>query len=573
MNRGRPASLPDTGHSRPPVRRGLLVTHTNEKGDARRTYDFGLLPVSPEMRLELAQLFEAKVRPTGTWRNLPTSKQGWESMLLFTRWLAEQDRAPSRLGEIDAATWMRWRLSRPDTKGARASMRSVARILRASVNVPDTTKREMARRVQSPQTDETAYSDDELRRITVAARRIFRQAERRIRTNQAHLAAYRAGEFEPGSDANLLGELLEHVERNGDVPVSAQVRRVSTRYVSSSHLRVLGSASAEHTWKRLFLDRTEITAVMVLIAVQEGWNFTSILELPVPTRSPDPGGVLVYRIELEKRRRERPNRYETRTIIDSGPQSSGRLFTRVLRVTEPARTLRAAHGRPVTNLLAYRVSGSSRTVDPVDLISDRRSPNIDAEQRALFGDGLLNFRRIRKTINVRRLREPNQNTRATHDSVYVLRDPHTHGENEPLIAKGVEGAVRHANKIVAAVRETNEEIGDETAISTCIDLTSSPFSPWGVPCEASFLLCLACANAVVMPLHLGKLAYLHECLSELRGSMPSDRWVATWARHYDRLNDLRSEYYSNAQWEQALASLSAPDRQIVDRLMNGDLDS
>lgn len=76
-----------------------------------------------------------------------------------------------------------------------------------------------------------------------------------------------------------------------------------------------------------------------------------------------------------------------------------------------------------------------------------------------------------------------------------------------------------------------------------------------------------------MPRHLGRLAYLHEALQQLRGSLPPAAWAQDWAAHYERLHDLRTHHYSPGQWQQALAKLTDLDRDMVHTLLNGGLDA
>lgn len=55
--------------------------------------------------------------------------------------------------------------------------------------------------------------------------------------------------------------------------------------------------------------------------------------------------------------------------------------------------------------------------------------------------------------------------------------------------------------------------------------------------------------------------------------MAPDVWAADWGAHFARLHSLRTEHYTDAQWQQALADLTDVDRTTVDRLLNGDLDA
>lgn len=568
MPRGRAASLPPSGgHQRPAARVGLLVTHINEKGTDSAQYDFSRLPLSPQFQLELATVFAARATPTGRWRNLPTSKQAFWAVDYFARWLARQDRVPSSVADLDTATWLRWRLEHMAGTGARRALRLTRMLLLETELLHPQTRREVAKRVPRDQPTEASYNDDELRLLAVAARRVWRMARDRIRRNQEHLRRYRAGEFEPGTRDYLVGQALEHIAVDGDVPRTDWKDRAPEPWVT----RALGGGHRDQTWKRLYLDDAEVMAALVLLACREGWNQTSIQELKVPERIDGNSAQPVYRVELEKRRRRPPHRYETRNLTDSAPDSTARLLRHIVEVTQPARDVLAAHGQPTDRLLvshrAHALGASVERMFQYGLGTHSRD-----NLRKMTGQ-TVNLRRVRKAVNNRHLRAPNQNTRETHESVYLLRDPDTITESEALIARGIERALTHAEMVEAAIRPDDSDIGEDTATATCVDPVKSPYSPWGVACTASFLLCLACHNAVVMPKHLGRLAYLYECLTNRRNSLPPKAWASEWEGHYGRLHSLRSEHYSEGQWQQALDTLTDGDRTIVDYLLKGDLDT
>lgn len=575
MSRGRAASLPEVTHRRPEVVQDLVVVHVDEKGTKTARYDFSTLPVPEGLQRELAELVAVRVRPTGPWRNLPTSRQGWQMLAQFARWLAEQDKVPARVAELDRATWLRWMVSRPNSPGGHRAVGVVALLLRDHAELPAGTRREMARRQPVDRGGEPSYSDEELRQVVSHARRVFGVAERRVATNVAHLEAFRSGSFAEGSDDARLGGALEVLAATGDV-AHRRWPGSGSRYVLPEVQAVLGGSVAEVTWKRLFLDDYEAFAAAVLLAGEQGWNFTSIVELRTPTDLGGGSGSPIYSVQLEKRRRHPPHRYETRSLPDDGPRSPGRLLTRILAATEPARALRRAQGTPTDRLLVFRVTAvrASASPDPADYVRDDLGNAVYAQLKWRTATGArVNLRRVRKAVNVRHRREPNQNTRDTHDAVYVLTDPHTAVEAESVIARGIGNAVEHARLFVAAVSDRDDAAADDTATAACTDQTHSPFSAWGVSCTASFLLCLGCTNAVVMPRHLGRLAYLYEALQQLRGSLAPAVWAQEWAAHYARLHDLRTNHYSDAQWDQALADLGETDRDLIRALLNGDLDS
>lgn len=569
MGNGRFASLPlNGGHHRPETLVGLVVSHVNEKGTGTARYDFSSLPLSPQFQLELATVFAARANPTGKWRNLPSSKQGFWAVGYFARWLAAQERVPTSIADLDPATWLQWRLSQLNlsTSGRRAVRLSSMLVLESEL-LTNATRHQVIKRIPRDTAQELSYDDSELRQIAVAARHVFRGARDRVLRNLEHLRRYRAKEFAPDSQDFLVGKALEFIANDADVP-----RRMKQKDHPpvSWVAQALGGGHREQTWKRLYLDDVEIWAAAVLVACKEGWNQTTIAELKVPELVDSESRFKAYRIELEKRRRRPPHRYESRTIVDNAPDSTARLLERIIEITQPARDCMAAHGIATDRLL---VSHRAYTIglDPTEMFEEGIGSHASRNFATLFGHS-INMRRIRKAVNTRHHRAPNQNTRDTHDAVYLLTDAHVIKDAEAVIAEGVERAIVHA-KTTAAVNQVDADMGEDTPTASCVDTTKSPFSPWGVPCTASFLLCLACSNAVVMPRHLGRLAYLFECLSNRRDTLSPTVWAAEWATHYSRLHQLRTEHYSEGQWTQALDGLGESDRSLVDHLLCGDLDS
>lgn len=569
MSSGRSASLPGVGgHHRPPALVGLLLTHVNEKGTEAATYDFSQLPLPTQFQQDLATVFAARANPTGEWRNIPSSKQGWWCVRAFARWLATQERVPTGVADLDGATWQRFRLARVGGTTAEVrSVRIVRMLLLETGLLTATARREVLTRIPRDKPNEGSYSDEELREVIVAAKRVFRVARDRIRANLEHLRRYRDGEFEEGSKGHELGRALEIIATQGDVP---RMWGWKERAPEAWARRAVGGGNRDRTWKRLYLDDGEVMAALVLLSCKEGWNETTIQELKVPERIGGGSSQPMYRVELEKRRRRTPHRYETRTLTDTAPDTTARLLGQIIEVTQPARDLLAAHGQPTDRLLISHRTRLSTVVSEMFQtgLSDHSRDNFAKRS----GGTSVNTRRIRKAVNSRHRREPNQNNRTTHDSVYVLTDPHIIEESEDLIALGVARAIAHAETVEAAVKHDDSDMGEETPTATCVEPTMSPYSPWGVACSASFLLCLACHNAVVMPKHLGRLAYLHECLTNRRDSLPPVVWESEWASHYARLHNLRTEHYTEGQWQQSLDALTEVDRAMVDHLLRGDLD-
>lgn len=576
--RGRPAALPpqDEGHRRPPVvdASQLIVRHLNEKGDGERFYDFGRLPVAEPMQRSLAVLFARRVGTEGPWRNLDSSREGWTLLGTFCRFLSQQDAPPRDLPELTAAHWAAWQVSRPRNSMGHHQISKVAAFLRDEVRLPAATLTSLPRRGRPKEAvRETAYTPEEFEQIRTAATRSFRAALHRIRDNQQHLQQWREGRFAPRSDPWLVGEALEELARTGDVPHYHRADGIRT--VSHRHARALGGWRAEFTWHRLYLTSREAVSLIVLLIAAHGWNATSVSELGLPSTYPDPGldGTVVYRLELEKRRRRPPHRYETRNLADWGAASPGRLITHAIEATGPARSLLAATGAPTGRLVVWHAAGwPNGTQDTASMFRVGLTNDTQIRGWDLGPHPRLNLRRLRKTVVGQHHRSATQHSQDTHDSVYVLPDPQTRERAIPVISQGIAEALEHARATFRA-RLEEDAAGADTVTACCTDYTHSPFSPHGSPCRASFLLCTACPNAVVTKRHLPRLARLHQVLDALRGVVPAAVWDHEWREHFERLADLKATGVTAGEWTDALSAVTAGDRSAIDQLLHRRFDT
>src|SRR4051794_16883608 len=145
-----------------------------------------------------------------------------------------------------------------------------------------------------------SYEDDERRRVVLAAQRQFRAAWLRIGENTRLLRAWQAGELVEGSRDWRLGEVLDYLARTGDVPRS--ILPSGQPHVDRRSL--LGGASPEKTWGRLFLSRMELTALAVLLTDRFAWNLKVYDRMPTPTAAPSVGekASITYQVQVEKHR-------------------------------------------------------------------------------------------------------------------------------------------------------------------------------------------------------------------------------------------------------------------------------
>ena len=94
-----------------------------------------------------------------------------------------------------------------------------------------------------------------------------------------------------------------------------------------------------------------------------------------------------------------------------------------------------------------------------------------------------------------------------------------------------------------------------------------------MPCTASFLLCLACGNAIATRRHLPRLAYLQQALDELRAVLGPAVWDQDWREHHLRIRSLMNAHPTAAERTAALAEVTDTDRILIDRLLRRKLDT
>lgn len=577
--RGRRASLLPADHSRPEsLAHDSLVVYHYDSEHRVKEYDFSTLPIGEPMQRSLAALLAAQCTPH-RWGVHGTSKTHWMAVKKFATFLSRQEHPPRDLDELSASLVKRWRT---DPGVGYPVITAISTLLRRDPRLQTgLVADELAVRVRQPKSKTQSYSEAEFDQIKAAARRTFRAALLRINENAGHLDRWREVSFAKGSEDWVVGEALDVLARTGDLPY--QVGPSGRRSLSRKYRTALGGTRAGVTWQRLFLSSTEATALGVLLMAEYGWNLSVIDRAEVPRAAPDQGedGHLTYRIALEKRRRGAGHHHETRNVTDDGASSPGRLITEALAATRFARAVVEDLAPGTNRLVVWHTSIGIREVSstdrplPVGLFHFGVPPTAARLWGRREGFGGSPFRRGRRTVNALDRREPGQNSQDTHDRDYVLVDKRVQADAVEIIAAGAEDAANRARKavLVAQLRDgpTTEDV--ETATADCRDYGNSPYpAAVGGGCGASFLMCLGCGNARVHPGHHSRLAHLHHALANLRSVLAPSVWEAEWGDTHDRLDDLKHKL-GNGVWTQALTGVTNSDRELIDHLLTGDLDT
>ncbi|WP_329143142.1 hypothetical protein OIU91_05105 [Streptomyces sp. NBC_01456] len=568
--RGRKAVLPPADYSAPQVLdplTGLVVRHRDRDGHVR-DYDFSTLPAAKPMQRSLAALFAAR---THGWGSHETSRGGFRYLHAFATFTSQRARPPGDLNELTAAAVKAWWEQQKHTSGGREVFRSVVSLLRDDPRLrTGPVFEELTRRVPDLPSKVESYAPAEFDRIRLEARRVFRAALLRIEENTDHLESWQSGAFVPGTPAWALGEALDLIARTGELP-SYKSGEVKIHY-----RRAVGGRSAEMTWKRLFLDRMEATALGVLLMAEFGWNLSVINVMPTPKAAPDSGsnGRPTYRIPVRK---HKGGRSETENATDAGADSPGRLITQALQATRFARALAHDLAPGTDRLVAWRAHCPQRAIEnparrtavgPIRLgLNDADA----AGWRKRTGTGSP-FQRGRRTVVVDR-GEPSQHTRDTHERRYVLPDQRVQRQAAPIVAAGAAAALEHARKTVSLAAQLSDQRDPghhETATTDCSDTDQGPAPLPDGGCGASYLTCLGCESARIHADHHPRLVQLHQALANARSVLPVSVWVRDWNDAHARLEDLRGKVGAGA-WARARGRITAADREIVDDLLSGDL--
>ncbi|MFJ3216718.1 hypothetical protein ACIPLC_12440 [Kitasatospora sp. NPDC086801] len=548
------------------------MTVVNKAGFSK-IFDFAALPVPEPMQRSLAAAFAGQSRH---WSQHLSAQNYWDRLLVFARFLNSRKHVPEDLDGLDAATMQRWRERHVGTSNGRNTLSCVRVLLRRDSRLATgPVAEELARRIPSPRPSKQSYEETERESVLLAAQRQFRAALMRVRENTELLERWRAGELTEGGRDWRIGQVLDHLAREGDVP------RTPSRHGSPTvtNRTLLGANGGERAWGRLFLTRGEATALGVLLTDRFGWNLSVYDRMPAPTLSPSAGETraVTYQVQVEKHRAGGGRWFSTENITDSGADSPGRLITQALEATVHGRIL-AARLVPGTDLLiTFRVRtvglettalDRPRPVGPLAFGISRNDAKWWARSHNLGGSP---FQRTRRTTVVAE-GKPLQHTQRTHQSTYVLPDQRVQAASRDVFEEGALDALEKARAAVFAGRlaDASNPEHQETATADCSDEENSPWPTTEGGCGADFLLCLACRNAHVHPGHHSRLAHLHEQLASMRSAVPEHIWNGRWRDHLLRLEDLRDKV-GPAAWSAAVTGISDTDRALISLLLKGDL--
>ncbi|WP_405469311.1 hypothetical protein [Streptomyces anulatus] len=549
------------------------MTAVNDKG-AVKVFDFTGLDVPTPMQLSLARVFAGQA---AKWNRLLTAEKNWRALEAFAAFLQAQGQPAQDLDQLPVSTVKLLRNNFLQSASTRGHLIVLRTLLRQDPRLKHgAVAEELARTVRRIPSTRQSMEDREHEQVRLAAQREFRSALLRIRENTLILERYRRGELVEGSSNWTIGRILEQVATTGDVPRTLSSKIPS---VSKATSKALGGSQPVRTWGRLFLTRSEVIALAVLMTDQWGWNMSMYDGVPAPVREPSAGETrtITYQVQVEKHRAGVGRWWDTVNITDSGAHSDGRLITQALEATAHGRTLTARLAPGTDLLMVYRLGQVGRPHKDGDRppkvgpLGFGLTPSDAVIWRKRHGLPRSPFQPLRRTTVVDE-GQPLQHKQGTHQSVYVFPDQRVQRRSRTVFADGAEAAYQEARELTFQGRlTTTPEPGhEETVTSDCVDESTSRWPAPGGGCGAEFMTCLACENARVHHGHHPRLALLYQTLTSLRGTLPDRHWVATWREHMLRLENLR-ERVGETVFDAAVRRVTDRDRMIIDHLLKGNL--
>lgn len=578
---------------------GLVVHAVGQGGQDHGAYDFRDCPGPEAFKRELVAAFARCASASGTWGSAHTCGNYAQRLRQFLAFAASCWPPVTTVAQLTPAVWNTWTLPKPRRRQLRVVLLEIAAL------PVDTRARMQAQRTRAGRRpSQASYSLREFTQIRAAAGQTVRAAMRRIETSIGLLQRWRAGEI-PGDIPDWWwGWVLDHLDRTGELPRST-VSTTGVRYFSKPVRRLLGPGGGPDALARLYPTYEEMGAAAVLLICHEGWNLSVLQTMRVPDQAPnadaDTASPVIHRVDTDKPRRGPRRRHGSNNLVDLGEGSPGRAIQQVLALTGQARATLDRLGTPSTSLLLGR---RTKALEGGSVFADGAAAEgaISAWSDSaglVGGDGPLRVRarRLRRSVQVL-YGGPRNNSVGTHEDVYLLRDEQVRDESTEVVAAGLAEAVEHAqdrvrmsvvSQATGATAQDAEQVATQTgltpgtaaqvvagrldtAVAACTDFDHSPFTPSG-PCAVSFLLCLACPNAVATGRHLPRIVYLHQALEALRCVVDTATWAADWAEHHGRVADLVGAHTTEAERAALRSQVTDQDRELIDRMLDRRLDS
>lgn len=577
---GKRAALPPSTWKSPSRRSGTTVFFVSEDGTQRMSIDLSSLPVTQEIRLEIAVAVEAATGPMGQWKRLATAKNIPRIAKLVASWISDARPELNTLRDFTPADGRM--LARSITNSR--SLGSVRTLLSNCEEISPQVLDEFARHhIPKIDTAREPYTDAEYERICVAARGVVRRAKKRIVENRKLIADLRDGKLdhlEEDDEDRKLAVVLDYCDQYGDLPRSpvtgapnTLARRQSARF----------GRGRENLMNQIHLKSEEAWAFGVLLAALAGFNASVISSLParhlLASRSDEQPIALV---ETNKPRRG-ANAKTTLPLAhgDSDKPSMSLatpigVYSTLIFLTEPTRSALGVDSAIVyfTGIRDRETGSKFRTGLPEHC---GRAATWLAPWKT--GDRALD--RVLDTVSMDRLRKtrieksrfPINHSPSVHDH-YLKRMRKVREEGFEIVREALNEQVTKAIASRRMIVDPGSEAAPsskDTVLGECNDFDHSPFDNGG-SCRQSFLTCLNCVNARAFPRHLPLQLLVAEQLRELQKDLPAETWIRRYAGSVAQIEDILNAY-TTGQIEQARMTIDENHRRLVAGLLQGNLDA
>jgi hypothetical protein len=585
---------------------GAVVVPFHGEDGRSRAFRVGQLPL-PGWHAPLAAAFAARVGPAGGRRTLASAEGVWHAVAHFIRFLATLPDPPAepgrlRIHHLRAFHQVKQRAYREEFL-AWNHVHQVGRVLRlpplahlVPAEVLDYTNRRQPGYVGAG--GPPGYSDGELARLLAAVRAETAAVLARLAASEQLIGAWQADPGGLGEAERTRSQQLAAMAETGVVPPLAGLEE-------RLRGRQRGQVAAQ-----LFLTRRDLPPLVALMVALTGCNVETIKELPAEHRILEGRAV---ELTVLKRRRGAGRWFGTATW-EIGPPGRelhhpGGCYLALHRACARSRGFAGSSSRLWAiwrHGVTTGVAGAAEHCDPAEA---RLAWAIDpaawsaGRPRPLLADAagdeepgvlLLNFQRLRRSIEVRRTKQmgghlpsaARTNTYPVLFANYLRGDPTAQAWAEEVMAEAVGDAERaawaaHRQALASAGGTlavvpgpvTVDALGQaglaadtagrlaagqaETAWAACTDHDHHPAT--GTRCAASFLDCFHCANCLITTGHLPRLLALLDAIDARRTQMGEADWWATYGGVWVALRRdvLDGGPFTPAQVAQARARLPA----------------
>jgi hypothetical protein len=559
---GRRAARPTGAYDLdPPVRgdpdtpgaAGLEVHFAGEDGRTA-TFSFATLPLSG-LHADLAAAFARLTGPAGGLRTLTSAKGAWEMLGRLVRFLDGLARPPRDVTRLTARHLRRFELRRRQTCNPRSVAHDLGNVRRLLCSItpqsrlrPDVMDWLGQRCPCKRRSGVPGYSEQEFRRIMTAARSDVAAIRDRIHATERLLARVDTHPETLTAADRAAAAWLQPIARTGQVPI---VRVPGGVVFDNVEMLTLA--------KQLYPVDADLAPLLVLGVGLTGRNSETLKELPASHELLEARAVT---LELVKRRRG-PNNIHEQVHWEVGAPSR-QLHTPggyYLLVHELARRGRAFSGSAsvwsIWNVQSGHISPFAKN------LNRRLYLGAWAQKHDLRSDDgqplKLTLNRLRTTVEVRTTKaagghlptSARTNTMDVQFAHYLRGDPTVVEWAAEEVSAAVVDAEQHARQAHLRVLTGPEEqhakdlaataaqlgVEPETArqalageldtlVAACLNIDDSPFNEGR--CQASFLTCLRCRNALATHRHLPGMLALLEQLDFERQTTDAELW---WARH------------------------------------------